>query len=381
MRTARIPERSNRFWSTGHEEHTDMLAHASTTRTGRCMSDAADATLPLRLVSTRDEQRGRYGEMIARYMGPVILGALADDDVTETYVNPQDGIIRFDTRSRGRISSGAHLDSHRVEMLLNAVATHIGVTLGADYPTLEAELPAVPFRGSRLQGFVSPVTSGAAFTVRKPASIIHSLDDYVAAGIITVDQRAALRSAVVEHRNVLIVGGTNSGKTTLANALLKEITDCVPYERLVILEDTVELQCAAEDKLALRTSATVSLTHLVRSALRTSPSRIIVGEVRGAEALDLLDAWATGHPGGIATLHASSVDGALARLDRLAQRAGVPSQRHLVAEAIQLVVVIDGGNRGRHVTDIASVYGLDGASEYVIHRVGAPHTSIPGEVR
>jgi len=148
--------------------------------------------------------------------------------------------------------------------------------------------------------------------------------------------------------------------------LLREITEQFPSERLVLLEDTVELQCAARDHLALRTNGTVTLADLVRSALRTSPDRIIVGEVRGSEALDLLDAWATGHPGGVATVHASSAEGALLRLDRLAQRANVPAQRTLVAEAVDVIVVLQGGNTGRRVLDVARVLGLTDRGEFVL---------------
>ena len=186
--------------------------------------------------------------------------------------------------------------------------------------------------------------------------------------MLTVSQRLELRRAIQERRNILIAGGTNSGKTTLANALLKEITDLFPRERIVILEDTVELQCAGNDHLALRSCPAVSLEQLLKSALRTSPNRIVVGEVRGAEALHLLDAWATGHPGGVATVHASSAVGALARLDRLAQRANVPPQRELIAETVHLLVVIEGGSTGRRITDLVTVTGLDERGRFLLRR-------------
>jgi len=329
-----------------------------TRRLGACMRAALGTP----------ETATRYGEMMARYLGPVILRAFADDDVTEIYVNPQDGLVRFDTRSRGRMASGVFVAAPRVEMFLNAVATSLGLTLGADHPGLEAELPAAGFRGSRLQGFLPPVTPAPAFTIRKPPAVVYSLDDYVAAGVLSPAERAELHRAVHEHENLLIAGGTNTGKTTLANALLREITDLFPAERIVILEDTVELQCVAPDHLALRTSPAVGLAQLVKSALRASPTRIVVGEVRGSEALDLLDAWATGHPGGVATVHASSPLGALLRLDRLAQRANVPPQRHLVAEAIHLIAVLQGSHAGRRLADLVRVDGLDRDGEFVLRR-------------
>src|SRR3989442_15010439 len=170
-------------------------------------------------------------------------------------------------------------------MFLNAVATSLGVTLGAGHPGLEAELPAVGFGGSRLQGFVPPITRAPAFTIRKPPAVVYSLDDYVAASVISRGQRVEFRRAVREHQNILIAGGTNTGKTTLANALLKEITELFPTERLVILEDTVELQCVAPDHLALRTSPTVTLAQLVKIPLRSSPTRTVLGEARLCEAL------------------------------------------------------------------------------------------------
>lgn len=318
-----------------------------------------------------EEAPDRLSEMLSRYLGPAVLPAFADDDVTEVYVNPQDGAVRVDTRSRGKVDTGTTLAAHRVEMLLNAVAASVGVTLTPDTPRLEAELPEPVFRGSRLQGFLPPVTSGPAFNIRKPPAVVYPLDDYVRTGILTGTQRAVLEEALVNHRNVLIAGGTTSGKTTLANALLHEITLRFPQERLVILEDTVELQCTARDHLALRTGRHVVLAELVKSALRTSPNRIIVGEVRGSEALDLLDVWATGHPGGVATVHASSAEGALLRLDRLAQRANVPPQAELIAEAIHLIVVIEGGNAGRRVSDLVRVNGLDATGRYVLDRLTA----------
>src|SRR2546427_5174663 len=333
----------------------------------------------MRAGAAGQETGARYGEMMARYLGPVIVQAFADDDVTEIYVNPQDGAVRFDTRSRGGIESEVAVAPTRVEMFLNAVATSLGVTLGADHPGLEAELPAVGFRGSRLQGFLPPVTRAPAFTIRKPPAVVYSLDDYVAAGVVSRAQRVEFRCAVRDHQNILIAGGTNTGKTTLANALLKEITDLFPAERLVMLEDTVELQCLAPDHLALRTSPTVTLAQLVKSALRTSPTRIVVGEVRGSEALDLLDAWATGHPGGVATVHASSPEGALLRLDRLAQRANVPPQRHLVAEAVHLIAVLEGSNARRRLTDLVRVEGLDREGHFVLQRLNTTPASSSGD--
>src|SRR3989442_3246502 len=153
--------------------------------------------------------------MMARYLGPVILRAFADDDVTEIYVNPQDGLVRFDTRSRGRIASGVSVAATRVEMFLNAVATSLGLTLSADHPGLEAELPAVGFRRSRLQGFVPPVTPAPAFTVRKPPAVVYSLDDYVTAGVNSPAAAARIQRAGCGPQYIPISPGTNYGQNEL----------------------------------------------------------------------------------------------------------------------------------------------------------------------
>jgi type IV secretion system protein TrbB len=296
--------------------------------------------------------------MMARFLGDAVMAAFANDDVTEIYINPQDGHIRYDTRSHGRVESGHALDAIRVEMFLNSVAASLNVTLGATAPRIEAELPALHFRRSRLQGFVPPVTAAPACTIRKPPAMVYSLADYIEAGVVSLVQYRALVTAIVAHQNILIAGGTNSGKTTFANAILLEITERFPQERIVLLEDTVELRCAAHDHLGLRTGPGLTLAELVRSTLRTSPNRVVVGEVRGAEALELLDVWATGHPGGCGTCHATTAAGALLRLDRLAQRNNVPSQAALIAEAIHIVVVIEGGHRSRRLSEVARVVGL-----------------------
>jgi type IV secretion system protein VirB11 len=203
------------------------------------------------------------------------------------------------------------------------------------------------------------------FTIRKPATRIYTLDDYVADRIMLPAQADALRLAVGERKNILVAGGTSSGKTTLANALLAEIAKL--DERVVLIEDTRELQCAARDCVALRTKAgVVSLADLVRSTLRLRPDRIIVGEVRGPEALDMLKAWNTGHPGGIATVHANSAQSALYRLEQLVQEIVVSVPRRLIAEAIDAVVFISGRGVSRRIETIAEVRGLGTDGDYAL---------------
>ena len=173
----------------------------------------------------------------------------------------------------------------------------------------------------------------------------------------------ALRAAVTQRLNILIAGGTSSGKTTLANALLAEMAWV--DARVILIEDTRELQSPLPDTVALRTRPGVtSMTDLVRSTMRLRPDRIIVGEVRGPEALDMLKAWNTGHPGGIATVHANSAVAALYRLEQLVQEAVVTIPRRLIAEAIDLIVFIAGRGGNRRVETVTHVIGLDPAGAY-----------------
>jgi P-type conjugative transfer ATPase TrbB len=272
--------------------------------------------------------------------------------------------VRFDTRSWGRIDTGERLTPSQVLQFLNAAATHAGVSLTPEQPLLQAELPRAVFRGARLQGFVPPVTSGPAFVIRKPASVVYCLDEYVERGILAPPHRQVLHRAVVERWTVLVAGGTGTGKSTLVNALLREIAEACPEDRILLLEDTVELQCTARDTLALRKPEGGTLAELVKASLRADPSRIVVGEMRDAAALDWLDASCTGHPGSLATLHATTPEGALLRLERLARRGSDVSHRELIAEAVDLVVMIQGKHASRRVTDLMRVRGLDDSGRY-----------------
>jgi type IV secretion system protein VirB11 len=165
-----------------------------------------------------------------------------------------------------------------------------------------------------------------------------------------------LREAVLSRKNILVVGGTDSGKTTFVNALLRVVEETT--DRIVILEDTQELQCRTKDVEYLHTKEGVaSLRDLVRFTLRLSPDRVVIGEVRGAEALDLLKAWNTGHPGGVSTVHANSAEKGLLRLEQLVQEAGVVPSKIMIAEAVNVLVYMEKKGTKRVVKDIMQVRG------------------------
>jgi type IV secretion system protein VirB11 len=297
--------------------------------------------------------------MLRSAFGGHISGLLADDSVVEVMLNP-DGRIWVDRLSSGLADTGERLTAEDGERIIRLIAHHVGSEAHATSPRVSAELPET---GERFEGLLPPLVASPSFSIRKPASRVFSLDDYVAAGIMSEVQASALRQAVAERLNIIVAGATSSGKTTLTNALLAEVarTD----DRVVILEDTRELQCTAPNVVALRTKDGVaSLSDLVRSALRLRPDRILVGEVRGAEAIDLLKAWGTGHPGGVGTLHAGSAIGALLRLEQLIQEAVLTVPRPLIAETINLIVVLHGRGTNRRVAELMRVGGLAADGQY-----------------
>jgi P-type conjugative transfer ATPase TrbB len=297
----------------------------------------------------------RRTRMLRTAMGPHIAKALEDRDIIEILLNP-DGSLWFDRLSSGRAPSGISMTTADAERIIRLVATHVRAEVHHGAPILSAELPET---GERFEGVLPPVTRAPAFAIRKRASTVIRLVEYVADGILTDAQATVLRQAVRERKNILIAGGTSTGKTTLVNALLQEIA--TTGDRVILIEDTVELQCLAADHVPLRTRfGVVSMRELVRSTLRLRPDRIVVGEVRGGEALDLLKAWGTGHPGGIATIHAGSALGALSRLEQLILEVTVTPPRALIAEAIDLIVFIVGRGQARRVDAIVRVTGLDG---------------------
>jgi type IV secretion system protein VirB11 len=298
-------------------------------------------------------------------MGPDIAAALADPLVVEIMVNP-DGALRLDRLGLGRSDTGIRFEPCQIERIIRLVASSARTEVHDERPIVSAELPPHgQGAGERFEGLLPPVSLAPCFSIRKPAARIYGLADYVADGIMPAEAARILSMAVIERRNILIVGGTSSGKTTLANALLAELTHL--DERVILIEDTRELQCAVPDVVALRTRpGSVSMADLVRSTLRLRPDRIIVGEVRGPEALDMLKAWNTGHPGGIATIHANSAASALHRIEQLVQEAVLTVPRPLIAEAIDLIAFISGRGLARRLETILRVAGCGADGAYTL---------------
>jgi P-type conjugative transfer ATPase TrbB len=303
--------------------------------------------------------------MLRTALGPAIAAFLEDPSIVEVMLNP-DGRLWIDRLSSGLADTGERLSAADGERIVRLVAHHVGAEVHAGAPRVSAELPET---GERFEGLLPPVVAAPAFAIRKPAVAVFTLENYVAAGIMSAAQAATLRQAVSERRNILVAGGTSTGKTTLTNALLAEVAKT--SDRVVLIEDTRELQCQAPNLVALRTKdGVVSLSDLVRSSLRLRPDRIPIGEVRGAEALDLLKAWGTGHPGGVGTIHAGTGIGALRRLEQLIQEAVVTVPRALIAETIDLVAVLTGRGSERRLAELVRVTGLGPAGDYALSPAG-----------
>jgi P-type conjugative transfer ATPase TrbB len=305
------------------------------------------------LVSTLKE---RAKKKLERDLGPLLMDALADPRTVEIMLNA-DGKL-WQERLGERMSCIGSVPFARAEAIIKTVAGYHGKEVTRHKPILEGELP---LDGSRFAGQLPPVVPAPTFAIRKQAVAIFTLEQYVDAGIMTAAQQAVLTSAIRAHRNILVIGGTGSGKTTLVNAIINAMVELDPSERVFIIEDTGEIQCAAENFVQYHTSLEVTMTMLLKTTLRMRPDRILVGEVRGPEALDLLMAWNTGHEGGAATLHANN---AKAGLDRLAMLISMHPDspkpiEPLIGEAVHVVVHIARTPEGRCVQEIIEVSGYE----------------------
>nr|WP_139861336.1 P-type conjugative transfer ATPase TrbB [Bradyrhizobium ivorense] len=322
--------------------------------------------------SEKSEAILRGARMLRTALGPAIAGFLGDASVVEVMLNP-DGRLWVDRLSEGLSDTGERLSAADGERIVRLVAHHVGAEVHAGNPRVSAELPET---GERFEGLLPPVVAAPAFAIRKPAVAIFTLDDYVWTGVMSAAQADILRQAVADRRNILVAGGTSTGKTTLTNALLAEVSKT--SDRVVLIEDTRELQCSAPNLVAMRTKDGVAtLSDLVRSSLRLRPDRIPIGEVRGAEALDLLKAWGTGHPGGVGTIHAGTALGALRRLEQLIQEAVVTVPRALIAETIDLVAVLSGRGSTRRLAELGRVEGLSPDGDYRVRPATQPPEGEP----
>ena len=303
-------------------------------------------------------ERTRKTQALLQCLGSELVNAIGNPDVVEIMANP-DGQVWIDTHSKGRVLL-TQIAPTTADNVVRLVADRMKTTITRQCPHVSGTLPT----GERFQGLVPPLVERPTFTIRKRSIRVVTLDEYVEAGIMTPRQSQVLREGVATRKNIVVVGGTGSGKTTLCNALLAD--EGFAGHRVVLIEDTQELQCAAADSVPLlvsRSEPEVTMRDLLRLTMRLRPDRIVVGEVRGGEALDLIKAWNTGHPGGLGTLHA---DGALQGLKRLGSLIGEVAanvDRDAIGEAVDYVVFIRRLDTGRRVEEVLEVESWDPETE------------------
>lgn len=307
------------------------------------------------MLNTQHRSLPRLVNKLQSALGDHLCVALDDPTVVEIMLNP-DGKLFIERLGHG-ISPAGEMSRAAAETVIGSVAHVLNSEVDDDRPIVSGELP---IGGHRFEGLLPPIVTGPSFTIRRRASRLIPIDDYVASGTMSVAQADVIRSAVAARLNIVVSGGTGTGKTTLTNAILAEIVANAPGDRLVILEDTVEIQCAADNAVCLHTSDTVDMSRLLKSTMRLRPDRIIVGEVRDGAALTLLKAWNTGHPGGIATIHSNTARSALQRLEQLTAEASHQPMQAVIGDAVDLIISIERTPKGRRVSEILHVTRFSG---------------------
>ncbi len=293
-------------------------------------------------------------------MGETIRQAMDDPTVVEVMLNP-DGTVWTDRLGKG-MEYLCDMPEVQALQMLGTVAHMLGTVINANNPRVEGELPG---DGSRVEGVIPPIVIHPSFNLRKKASAVFPLSQYVETGRVQQSDVEILRKAVLTRKNILVVGGTGTGKTTFVNAIINEMKLLTPQHRLVILEDTPELQCSMDNYVAMRTDHDITMQDLLKITMRQRPDRIIVGEVRGKEALDMIKAWNTGHPGGVCTVHANDARAGLLRIEQLISEVSEAPMRELVGEAIDVVVfLVRDPKIGPKLSELIAVDGVKN-NEYI----------------
>lgn len=313
----------------------------------------------------QQDEHKTANSMLKWHFGPELCALFEDDTVIEIMLN-DDGKLWVERLGRDMEVIGT-MGASQAESLMGILASLKKDVLTDNSPSISCELPK-EFAGARFQGHIPPVVKSPTFTIRKKAIAVFTLEEYTQQGIMTQVQREVIETAVRDRQNILIAGSTGSGKTTLTNAVVRYVSDVCPHDRIVIIEDTGELQRVARNAVTMLVTPKLNMSWLIKDSLRMRPDRILVGEVRDGAALDLLMAWNTGHPG-ISTLHSNSAEDALDRMQLLVAMVSAGPMQSLIAKAVNLIVFIEKCSGSRRIKEIVRVTGYDG-QRYLTQPVG-----------
>jgi type IV secretion system protein VirB11 len=325
---------------------------------------------------------------IARYLGHEIMALLESGEVSEIMLNP-DGGLWVDSFKDGMYRTDINVDPRLIENMVRTLATHENRPISAERPHLQANLP---LNNERFQAMLPPIVDKPCFSIRTPASRVFGLDEYfsdnpelkerrerkraeknklqaeydrfISDGVNFESLGDFIRLVMKMRKNIFVTGATGSGKTTFLNAILD--SEDVKADRCYVMQDTPELQMNAPNKIMCRWNDLTSPEDLLKIALRMRPDRCLIGEVRGAECLDLLNIWNTGHSGGVASAHANSGKDTLTRVDdMLLQHPNITTIPHsTVAAAIDIIVYME----NLMIVEVLEVKEHDG-SAYITNTV------------
>jgi len=316
---------------------------------------STENTVPVELESVK-----RIKNKLRRELG-FLESFLDQDDVQEIFVNP-DGKVFVNRAGKDKEFVG-HMDSDRVDGFLSSVASSLNTTITKYSPTIDGPLI---IDGSRISGEIPPIVVGPSMRIRKHAKAVLELSKFVEFGTMTADQYALIQEAILASKNMVIVGGTASGKTFLANSILREVSELKRADRILTIEDTPELNIVSEDHLSWYVTDDVPMQKMLHRALRATPDRIVVGEVRGGEAYQLLKMWNTGHSGGLCTIHSDKGDlDGLMRLERMCgesdEARGMPREwmGSLIGNVVHMLINIVNKGGTRKIHSIVNVENYD----------------------
>ena len=319
-----------------------------------------------------NKQVAELKQQLRKFIGEAVCAALVDPTVTDIKVG-EDGVVWLQKHGLGEVSTGKFLPEERRRLALNVIATLLGKRINAGCSRLSGELPLT---GDRVQGFVPP-TAAPSFYIRRHAPDVFTFDDYLAKGILELWQVDVIRAHMRRRSNIIISGSTGSGKTTILNTAIQELSDA--NEHVVVIEDTREIKVMAPNVSRLQTSETTTLQQLIVDAMRVAPKRLVIGETRDKAGLELLKAWDTGHRGGLTTVHATNAGRVFDRFAQFCYEAGVPPQWELMRSTINLIVHMEMTPRGRRAVEIIELRTEEKKGEGLPEYLSQALTTLCGE--